>query len=182
MSKVAKSIAVLGVVAGLGVAALPLGTYAATEDITINAIVDNTISLTTSASEVTMNLIPGGSAVEKEVTATVVTNNNAGYTLSIKDSDSTTALVSEKGDTIAAGVALSGSTSAWAYKGGSKNTWTEITTGDVELVNVSKPTPAPDPVQLGDPADTVITFGAYAAEGQQNGTYKGGVTLTAVAQ
>jgi len=182
MSKIAKSIAVLGVVAGLGVAALPLSSYAATETVNINAVVDETIAFETSASDVTMNLVPGGAAVEKSVDATVTVNNNMGYLLTIRDSDGETALVSENNDKIEAGITLSGAQSAWAYKGGNMGTWTAITTSDVRLVNTGGPETAPDPVELGTPSTTTITFAAYAAAGQDKGTYKGGVVLTALPQ
>lgn len=190
MSKSIMAAAAFSVVAGLGVAALPLSTYAAdemhsaSEDIDVIVHIDNTISMTVDTNAVEMNLTPGGAAVtDKTVTATVTTNNASGYELYIRDSDDNTALVNEAGNAIATGTTLSGSASAWAYQGGDKTTWTEITTENALIKQVTSPTNTDNAGQLDQAAarDTVVTFGAYAEPNQSSGTYKGGVTLTAVA-
>lgn len=189
MSKTIMAAAALSVVAGLGVAALPLSSYAAdlntaSENIDVIVNIDNTISMAVDTNAVEMNLVPGGAAVtDKTVTATVTTNNATGYELYIRDSDDNTALVSAEGNTIAAGTTLSGNTSAWAYQGGDKTSWTPITTDNVKIKSVTNPTGTDNAGQLNQAAarETVITFGAYAESNQQSGTYKGGVTLTAVA-
>ena len=49
-------------------------------------------------------------------TITVWTNNSDGYTLTLKDSDTTTDLMNANGDKIAAGTTIEAGTSNWAYK------------------------------------------------------------------
>ena len=49
-------------------------------------------------------------------TITVYTNDSDGYTLTLKDADTTTALTNEDGETIAAGTTITAGTSNWAYK------------------------------------------------------------------
>ena len=154
MSKITKTIAALGVVAGLGVAALPLASYAAdTQNIAVQATIGETLTVTAPTS--------------------ATTNHLSGFTLNIKDSDSETGLTGTSG-TIAAGTVLDGTVSAWAYKGGDKTSYTEITTSDVALKTTAAPTAA-----AGETVE--ITFGVAADEDQAAGTYTGGVTVTAVA-
>lgn len=175
MSKITKTIAALGVVAGLGVAALPLASYAATtQDITVEATIGPVLSVgTPTAATVELAPINGQTAVEGSSSVTVNTNNLKGFTLNIKDSDSETGLTGT-GGTIAAGTTLNGTVSAWAYKGGDTVEYTAITTTDVALKKTTAPTVA-------DGETVEITFGVAADEDQAAGTYTGGVTVTAVA-
>ena len=175
MSKVTKTIAALGVVAGLGVAALPLASYAAdTQNIAVQATIGETLSVE-APTVATVELTPtnGAAAVEGSSSVTVKTNHLTGFTLNIKDSDSDTGLTGT-GGTIAAGTTLDGSVSAWAYKGGDKVAYTAITEADVALKTTSAPTAA-----AGETVE--ITFGVAADADQAAGTYTGGVTVTAVA-
>lgn len=175
MSKITKTIAALGVVAGLGVAALPLASYAATtQDIVVKATIGESLTVTAPTSA-TVELTPtnGAAAVEKSSSVTVNTNHLSGFTLNIKDSDAETGLTGT-GGTIAAGTTLDGTASAWAYKGGDKATYTAITATDVALKTTSAPTTA-------DGETVEITFAVAADEDQAAGTYTGGVTVTAVA-
>ena len=174
MSKITKTIAALGVVAGLGVAALPLASYAAdTQNIAVEAEIGATISVET-PSAATVEIAPtnGAAATEGSSSVTVKTNNLNGFKLNIKDSDSETGLTGT-GGTIAAGTTLDGSVSAWAYKGGDVADYTAITTADVALKTTSAPTAA-----AGETVE--ITFAVAADANQTSGTYTGGVTVTAV--
>ena len=175
MSKITKTIAALGVVAGLGVAALPLASYAATtQNIAVEAEIGATLSVG-APTVATVELAPtnGQAAVEGSSSVKVNTNNLSGFTLNIKDSDSETGLTGDSG-TIAAGTVLDGTESAWAYKGGDTAAYTAITTADVALKTTDAPTTA-----AGETVE--ITFGVAADEDQAAGTYTGGVTVTAVA-
>lgn len=87
MSKIAKTIAVFGVVAGLGVAALPLSSYATdgtthTTDsgpVRVSATVDNSISITTDTSEVNFGSISADDGVKvKSVAVTVAAQGGDG--------------------------------------------------------------------------------------------------------
>ena len=175
MSKITKTIAALGVVAGLGVAALPLASYAATtQNIAVQAEIGEMLSVDT-PTVATVELAPtnGAAAKESSSSVTVNTNHRTGFTLNIKDSDSDTGLTGT-GGTIAAGTVLDGTVSAWAYKGGDKATFTAITATDVALKTTAAPTTA-------DGETVEITFAVAADEDQAAGTYTGGVTVTAVA-
>lgn len=174
MSKVTKTIAALGVVAGLGVAALPLASYAATtQNIAVEAEIDTSLSVS-APTVATVSLQPTNGAAAKEGSSSVTVNSNYlnGFTLNIKDSDSETGLTGDSG-TIAAGTVLDGTASAWAYKGGDKTAYTAITTTDVALKTTDAPTAA-----AGETVE--ITFAVAADEDQAAGTYTGGVTVTAV--
>lgn len=175
MSKVTKTIAALGVVAGLGVAALPLASYAATtQNIAVEATIGETLSVG-APTVATVELAPtnGAAAVEGSSSVKVNTNHLTGFTLNIKDSDSETGLTGTSG-TIAAGTVLDGTESAWAYKGGDTAEYTAITTSDVLLKKTTAPTAA-----AGETVE--ITFGVAADADQAAGEYTGGVTVTAVA-
>lgn len=122
MSKMSKAIAVLGVVAGLGVAALPLSSYAVsdTANTTAQAIVGDSIAVTVADATVTMNNVMANQDVnEASTNVTVQTNNATGYMVQIKDADTELALKTTDGsgtaDGIAAGVPAK-DTNAWGFK------------------------------------------------------------------
>lgn len=87
-------VAAVGFVALAGVAA-PLSASALTATSTINATVNPTITVASSGT-VTLTLTPGASPVESRAsdTVTVNTNDTAGYTLTLADSDAVTNLAS----------------------------------------------------------------------------------------
>ena len=173
MSKIACAMATLGVVAGIGAAAMPLASYAVeSSPVAIKAIVNDTIQISTSTKEVVISTIkPGAEKIyEGSVDVTVETTDNQ-YTLNIKDSDNTTALVSENGDQIAAGAPSNdGETTGWGWKGGSQSSYKAITTAEVPVVSAAT---------IDKTATTTVTFGISAGEEVENGTYVGGVVFTA---
>ena len=174
MSKITKTIAALGVVAGLGVAALPLASYADTKQtITVNAQLDQTLSVgTPTQATVTIPVTNNAEVAQGSTSVTVTTNNDGGYTLNIKDADGTTTLA-DGDNNIPAGKPTQG-VSAWAYKGGDTADWTKITESDVALKTTDAPTS-----NTGEAVE--ISFGVTAAANQAAGTYTGAVTVTAVA-
>ena len=139
MSKIKKIVASLGVVAGVGASLLPMAAYAdpgdyaqASEDLTVNLLVNSVISMTIksySGDPATLNgttkcdTYDGGTATctttgDQKVETTILpsqvdntsmysdifvsTNSVAGYTLKLIDADEVTSLVSAAGDTILA--------------------------------------------------------------------------------
>lgn len=103
MSRMSKTIAILGVVAGLGVAALPLSTYAETivdgtapdtakdgvvsGNTTVKLTINDELSMelskdTTEGNEVDL----GDGTSTPEMTVKVITNNTTGYKLNLKGS------------------------------------------------------------------------------------------------
>ena len=173
MSKMTKTIAALGVVAGLGVAALPLASYAAdTQNIGIQADLDQTISVSTpTAATIELDITNGAAPVSGSSSVNVTTNATNGYTLNIK-ATTNTYLATTAGDQIPAGEPTQ-NTSAWGYMGGDVDSYKAITTTDSALKTTDAENTTPDTVEL--------TVGVTASSTQASGSYTGSVTLTAVA-
>lgn len=188
MSKTTSALVALGVVAGLGAAALPLSSYAvdpATDKVGVTLKIDD--ELTIEADKSTTDKVDlSGTGHTGDVTLTVVSNNQKGYNLGIMGSATTnpTSLTSENDDEIVAGsgtfaapAALSTTTSEWGYRLASVAAFTEGLYAGVTTNNdVIKTTAAPTG-EAGD--ETVVTFGASIKDGQPAGTYAGEVTFTA---
>lgn len=185
MSKTTNALIALGVVAGLGAAALPLSSYAvdpATSEVGVTLTIED--ELTIEADKNTTDKVDlSGTGHTGDVTLTVVSNNQKGYNLGIMGSAETnqTSLTSENGDEIVAGsgtfaapAALSTTTSEWGYRLASftEGLYAGVTTNN----DVIKTTAAPTG-EAGD--ETVVTFGASIKDGQPAGTYDGEVTFTA---
>ncbi len=183
MSKTTSALIALGVVAGLGAAALPLSTYAdgtpKSEQVGVTLTIEDELTLEADKSTTDkVNLSEGND----NITLTVVTNNKSGYNLAIKGSgDNPTTLKSENGDEIAAAagtfaapLALSTTDSEWGYRLAdfATDAFAGVTTQDVQIKNTTAPTGK-------DGEDTVVTFGASIKDGQPAGTYNGEVTFTA---
>ncbi len=180
MSKMTKTIAALSVVAGLGVAALPLSSYAA--DVDVYATVDPALSVSTTNAVVRIdNVVPGGAIATGSTTVNVSGSVANGYKLQIQGKGGTALTEwnealdapAQNPATITTGD-LNGAVSAWGYRVGSGTAWAQIPTTASDVAGASSAsTPGPDSYD--------ITFGVKAASGQKPGTYKGGVTITAVA-
>ncbi len=180
MSNITKAIAALGVVAGLGVAALPLSTYA-DATVPVTAQINSSMAISTSADAVDFGQIIAGGAVATQDLDVTVSTTATSYNLNIKDSDSNTALVSvdetgsaitgENAATIVTGAPKQG-TSAWGYKVGETGAWTNITTTNKSIYEGT----------AAGTSKTTVTFGVSAAAGQKDGTYKGGVIFTATTE
>lgn len=196
MSKMSKAIAVLGVVAGLGVAALPLSSYAATTatrtaqvqvevaggislafdqpDTQIEGATFNETTRLLDLGQVTL----GGAVKEGAFKVVVETNNPIGYELKIAAKDSTD-MTSENGDTIATGVpTANATTSAWGYKVGA-GTYTALTTEGAVISAADDATVAPTEGTGRPSKGTDVTFGVAAQSSQAEGTYVGNVVFTA---
>lgn len=185
MSKTTNALIALGVVAGLGAAALPLSSYAAdpaTDKVGVTLTIED--ELTIEADKSTTDKVDlSGTGHTGAVTLTVVTNNQKGYNLGIMGSAATnpTSLTSDLGDqitavagTLASPAALSATTSEWGYR--LADTEADKYAGVTGDNAVIKTTDAPTGTS-GD--ETVVTFGASIKDGQPAGTYNGEVTFTA---
>ena len=178
MSKITKTIAALGVVAGLGVAALPLASYAVdTESIQVTANIGSTISLSMADSKNAVELTPtvNGAIDSDTVTAQVTTNDTKGYKLTASPTTST--LRNADGDTIAACTSADNdTTSYWGIKWAGKTEDTYVGLGTAQTLKETKtenPTTA-DEIE--------ITVAASASATQPTGEYSGSFTLTATAK
>ncbi|QQS21717.1 hypothetical protein IPM09_04335 [Candidatus Saccharibacteria bacterium] len=121
-------VASAGVIAVVGLVVAPTAS-AITQNVTVEATVNSTISMTTTsqgtANKVSFSLLPGASAVESSAkdAITINCNSTSGYTLTVQDVDATTTLVSGA-YTIAASSNTVGSPNTLAV-----NTWGFATPG-----------------------------------------------------
>lgn len=188
MSKMSKAIAVLGVVAGLGVAALPLSSYAVsdTASTTAQAIVGDSIAITVADATVSIaNVMANQDVNEASTTLTVQTNNANGYQIQIEDTDSELALKTSDGsgtaDGIAAGIPTKG-TNAWGFKASSNSSNVTITEEGYRAVGGKA---APKIVGTAAAASATdgdvisLTFGVTVDTTIAAGTYQDEVVLTA---
>lgn len=193
MSKMTKTIAALGVVAGLGVAALPLSSYATivtdSTTVTAQAIIGEAISVTADATDDTVkieNVTANQEVKEGSTVLTIQTNNTSGYNVNIKDSDATTALTTAGGDAadgIPASATLTKGNKGWGFKAststegvavsGAGQAYRAIETTPLALA--SRSTGAS--VQDGD--KITLTFGVVVDSSIAAGTYSDDVIITA---
>ncbi len=170
-------------------------TFAVTANTTINAVVASTISISSNGT-VGLNITPtaGGSASSASDTVTVSTNNAAGYTLQIANSDATTTLTNG-GNSIAASANTFGSPSTlanntWGWRVDSSGTFgagpTSAETNVTSLTGSWAGVPAsgsPSTIKTtGSTASgdtTTVWFGAEADTTKPNGTYSDTITYTA---
>lgn len=211
MSKMSKAIAVLGVVAGLGVAALPLSTYAdnysQSTQAKVQAEVGGAISIAVdsgNAADKTLvdlgQLMVNGDVKTNSVDVIVSTNNTKvgangiGYTLTMSMAGDSNALNNGVGATIPAGTPEKGK-SFWGY------TQSTITDADsiaaaswaavpakgsavtLTTANGKIPTATETDGEITPGSETTkVTFGASADGSQQEGIYTGSVIFTATVQ
>lgn len=198
MSKITSAMAALGVVAGLGVAALPMATYAQQSGpVTIQAEVNSSIAVSAADELVDLGTINSGTPIHEKSTVVTVTGTGGFlYTLKVEDTDSVTDLVKVDGDgsyiasptdaqKIPANANLAKGTSGWAFKGGDLTAWTAMAASGAPVTVVNAGTLAA-PTDDGDTAlksnQTEVTFGVSAGSGLDNGTYKDQVVFTVVAR
>lgn len=202
MSKMTKTVAALGVVAGLGVAMLPVGAFAApadtgaiygnpaTQNVTFQAKVDDYIQITVAEAQVAVADAATTAKNAAGSTAFAIKSNNAsGYTGTIAAStlDNGSASAVMLGNTatnkIPGGTAPVAGTSAWGYKitvpigvaGNTVNSMTGATTDAKTFADKTGATAA-----AGDPY--TLDFEASVSASQAADTYTGQVTLTATAK
>lgn len=200
MSKSTKIIAALGVVAGLGVAALPMSSYAAnTGDVKVEITVDSTISMTIDDADRDVTPLEKkktmqNGATDESLTASieVTTNDSDGYILTVKDKAgdgaALTAATAGNTDSIPAftakQTALATTTPGWGMKATNANTsatlgaafdggYGGVTDTDQTVVTVAG-TAADD--------ETVVTYGIVTKSDQVADTYSNIITYTVTAQ
>lgn len=200
MSKIAKSMAILGVVAGLGVAALPLSTYAApaegsvrSGDVTVRVTVDSSLAVSSSESDINLGTINSGTPVREGTTDVTVSGSaQLNWELRIEDKDDNNALtltntdgtiMSDAGSTqkIPAAAPVKG-TSAWGFKGGDVTAFEEVPVAGAG-VKIASGTFAAGVTEADPGTDTTtVTFGVSAGTGLEDGTYKDTVVFIAAPQ
>ena len=182
--------------AALAVAVTPVAASAAsqTSNTTINATVNEVISMTTSGT-VALNLTPtaGGVVSSASDTVTVSTNRTTGYTLTLKNADTTTSLVSGSNTITAhngtpaaptalatgswgfavAGAPFDASYSAETNNGSSATKWAGVpsSSGTAATLKTTGATATND--------TTTVWYAVKANSSQPNGIYTDTVTYTA---
>lgn len=178
----------VAVVAVVGAVALaPIGASAITANSTISSAVAPVISMTTSGT-VNLNVTPtsGGAQVTGTDSVNVITNNSAGYKLSLNSSDATTALTNASADTIAAATAVPATPAAlavntwgWRVDGVAgfgttgTDTWAGVTTTAYDIKTTTTET-------AGTGEATSVQYAVKVDLSKPSGTYTDVVTYTAV--
>lgn len=184
MSKITSAIAALGVVAGLGVAALPLSTYAQTSGpVTVKAEVNSSISVEYEGEpEVNFGtLLNDSDVVTRKGQVTVKTTNENGYTLTVRDTDADNALTKTGADGLVAAAKIDAgtpakNTTAWGIAGGDLTGWNAVPASTANGLEVKKVS-----TKLTDGTDTVdLTFGISIGT-LEDGVYSTDIVFTAVA-
>ena len=190
MSNITKAIAALGVVAGLGVASLPLSSYAATDDthtatavVPVTVTIDDTISISTDKATVDFGTImPGAEAKTVPLAVTVLTNVKGTYSLTaIANNDGQ--LVS---DTLTSGrnSVIAPIASDAALGNGTKSVWGISPAGGANWQGLDKEVTFKSSTAIDGSTDdasdvTNVLFGISTVDGQAAGTYTAEVTFTA---
>ena len=181
MTKSTKIVAALGVVAGLGIAALPLGTFAATDskNVEVELTVQSAINISSSSdSKCSATMLPGQTAT---CTAKIgyATNNAAGMTLTLKDADTDTNLVhaDDSTATIATGAdAVAAGTEKWNVSGGLLSNAAMVASTGTALTVASEN----GPVDKSASANMItMTYNFSTAANTKSGVYSDIVTYTA---
>lgn len=184
MKKIAKALAVSGIVAGLGVAALPMSSYAVlsptagvVNDTTkVTAYVVDSIALNADAAVVigdgTSTLVPG-TAGTGTFNVEVATNNLGGFTLSATGGD----LVNANGDAISPNAAAAAGTQGWSIAGtdGKAGTTAKALSATSQVLW----THAVSTSVIDETETFTVTVGT--TDTTPTGTYEGNIVFTAAA-
>ena len=188
MSKTTKIIATLGVVAGLGVAALPMGAFAAdsaaTQEVEVTVTIGESISIaidgdgtgTYTDPNISVDMEQNSISEDQYSTISISTNSENGYKLTVKDSDDNTSLLNADDgvSTIPAGTSIAAGTAAWAIKGGLLTDYTAMVASDAEALVLAERDSATDGLET-----TTINYGFSTAPSQEQGAYKDTIVYTA---
>lgn len=204
MSKTTNALIALGVVAGLGAAALPLSSYAAptpiegtgnpitsTGNVPVQLKIDETLSMfiTNEAGDADFTSPVALTSTDKEnytstpIAIKVNAGNKEGYHLTMHGSagkGTATALTNENGTEIATGDLTSTTASEWGYKVLKGTTGATIDAA-WNAVQAEADAATIDSLNKAGVQTTQVTFGAHVIAGQEAGTYDGQVTFTATA-
>ena len=181
MKTTAKIISALSVVAGLGVAILPLSSYAAeTSRTKITVTIGETLSIASDASgQKTANINNLTAADETMTEKLTVTANKSGYKLTVKADNSQHMMhtdTTSKIEALTADGALTaghwGLNATNATAGVTGTQYKAVKTSPVDLVTVNTPV-------AGDV--TNIKYGVFPASNQKSGSYSVDLTYTVTA-
>lgn len=188
---ITRSIAALGVVAGIGIAALPAMSYAAdpSQNVTINVSVDPTVAADaticgeTAGSGATIDFgnLAAGASGTKDCTFAFASNAAAYVKISaaetnLKDGEKTIAAFGTKADSLAPanpgwGYNVTGTGSGVTVASGLDSGYTGVTTTPTTIASTSAAITSAN-------GTGTIQFGIQTAPNQAPGNYSGAVTIT----
>ena len=177
MTKYAKIMATFGVLAGLGVASLPLATFAAnTSETTVKVTVQEGISIANDNSTANAGSKAPGETGSATSNLTAATNNAAGLKITVKDKDEDTSLRAAGITGSVAGVdfiptAASG-TGSWSLKGGDLVADTAMVKFNETALKVAE---SSAPINT----DVTVTYDISTGASQLPGTYEDTIIYTA---
>ena len=187
-------LSVLAAITGVTVIALaPFAVSAVTTNTTVNAVINSTISMTSSGT-VTLNVMPvsGGAQTSASDSLSVSTNHASGYNLTLANNDANTALVNGAATltahtgTLAAPTALGVNTWGYAIAGGAFDASYAVLTNATGSTTKWAGVPASASPQIlkttAVPASSDLTTVWYSAKvdtSKANGTYTDTVVYSA---
>lgn len=208
MTNLSKTIAILGVVAGLGVTALPLSSYAAdpteiegkgdtpvaTKDVPVQLTIDQMLSMYVTTEDgsadvanpvvLSSNADTTANYQADPIAVKVITNNLNGYGLNMAGTYTAEShasdLVNDDGKFIAAGDLTSSAASQWGYKV-KTNAGTDYSTDWAAVVDAGAKIDSFATPTGAAGKTTLVKFGAHVLDTQESGVYNGQVTFTATA-
>jgi len=177
MTKYAKIMATFGVLAGLGVASLPLATFAATNsETTVKVTVQEGISIANDNATVDAGSKTPGETVSATSNLTAATNNAAGLKITVKDKDTDTSLKPTTTTGSVAGVDFiptgTSGIGTWSIKGGDLAVDTAMVGSDHATGLVVKNTSGPSTEQV------AMTYRIEPGAAQRQGTYEDVIVYT----
>ncbi|MDO4967504.1 MAG: hypothetical protein Q4E70_01930 [Candidatus Saccharibacteria bacterium] len=187
MTKSTKFVAALGIAAGLGVAALPLGTFAvttavtpygtspATQDVEVELVISNAVGIASDKAKCSTEMMPNATASCANIIS-IGTNDRNGMTLTVKDADAELRLVGNQATPsyIAAtdGTLIAG-TNGWNISGGLLSN--KAITATEQNVYVG------DTTSGAEERDVNMTYNFATDVDQAQGTYSDVITYTVTA-
>ena len=190
MSKYTKIVATLGVVTGLGIASLPLATFAApipldgsvpaTQNVTLQLTVGDAVAVAVDTNNVNAGNVSPNQTKNVSTTVSYATNHNTGMTLTVKDADADTNMTAGLSGSPVAGtnVIAAGTqgnvagTGTWSIKGGLLTTETAMVKSTDTALKVQE---SNAPVN----ADVNVTYDFATGSAQLPGTYQDTIVYTA---
>ena len=176
MTKYAKIMATFGVLAGLGVASLPLATFAATtSETTVKVTVQEGVSIANDNSTADAGNKTPGEAGSATSNLTAATNNAAGLKITVKDKDEDTSLRAAGITGSVAGVdfiptAASG-VGTWSLKGGDLTVDTAMVPASATPLTVKNTSSA-------STEHVPVTYRIEPGTAQRQGTYEDVIVYT----
>ena len=192
MSKYSKIVATLGVITGLGIASLPLASFAApiplvdgtpkSANVKVQLTVGDAVAIAVNSNDVNAGNAAPNQTKNAATTVSYATNKSTGMTLTVKDADVDTNMTAGHTGTVAGTDVIAAGTSGatagsgnWSIKGG-------LLTADTAMVKQSQT--ALKVAETTGPVNTSVnmTYNIATGGSQLPGTYQDTIVYTLVAK